>query len=105
MGVSLDRFRFGQIGWQGWNLALCPDRAILKIFLLPYRDGSLEGINTVAACFKSCPAMRRSDGNQDAGLPDLQAPPALNQRHSTGPPPPPPFRAHSSPLLHSPAPT
>src|SRR5206468_1302193 len=55
-----------------------PDRSILKVFLLPDGDFTLECVDEPAASFKSSRAVCRCYRNQHTGLTNLQSPKPVN---------------------------
>jgi hypothetical protein len=61
------------------RLAIGPDRAVFKVFFLPYRYGLFQGIDQPAARLKCCPPMRRRHPDQDACLSNFQPAQAMNQ--------------------------
>jgi len=59
------------------RLAIRPDRAILKMLLLPDWNRLLQRINEPAASVKSRSSMGRGHGNGYAGFADLKLPQAM----------------------------
>src|SRR5882762_852057 len=62
----------------GRKFAVGPDRAVFEVLFFPDRDGALERVNGEAASVEGGGAMRRADGNKDAGFPDFEAAEAMD---------------------------
>lgn len=74
------RCRFCRRGfrWGGGKFTIGPDGTVLKILLFPNGDGALESVNGEAARVEGRGPVRRADGNEDAGVPDLEAAEAVD---------------------------
>src|SRR6266568_5954704 len=60
------------------TFAFDPNLAIFKNFFLPNRNGAFQFANGPLAGFKGSTSVRSADGDNDAGLADLQAAGAMN---------------------------
>src|SRR2546430_13933487 len=68
-----------------------PALAVLEVLLLPHRNGPLERVDRVPARFEGIAAVLGGDGDQHAGLADLEPPGAMEYRDA---PDARPARAH-----------
>jgi hypothetical protein len=67
------RFRAGCRRGCGRKFAVGPHRAVCEILLFPDGHGTLQGIDSEAAGIEGGRAVRRADGNEDAGCADFEA--------------------------------
>ena len=67
------RFRTGCRHGCGWQFPVRPDRAVCEILLFPDGHGALEGVDSEAAGIEGGGAVRRADGNENAGFADFEA--------------------------------